>query len=67
MTYFLLHRKVIHTSHAIKRISDEAILSFVYRGLVARGPAGSAIKRIADAAFLSDYESKVSISFNQSS
>ena len=28
---------------------------FVYRGLVARGPAGSAIKRIADEAILSDF------------
>ena len=27
---------------------------FVYRGLVAQGPAGSAVKRIADEAILSD-------------
>ena len=31
------------------------IFIVVYRGLVARGPAGSAIKRIADEAILSDY------------
>ena len=35
-----------------KRIADEAILSDLYRGLVARGPADSAIKRIADEAIL---------------
>ena len=74
----LLHRKVLHTSYAIKRhfvsgcalarkvyvakatalgarVLQARLFLVIYRGLVARGPAGSAIKRIADEAILSDF------------